>query len=50
MSEKRKHQKRQKDEDDGLHELCPVCGQYDAMYLSEGDFLCESTGEVYTMW
>lgn len=45
-----KRNKKRNDEDDGLYEICEICGKRDAMYLSEGDFLCDSTGEVYNAW
>lgn len=37
-------------DDDALFEICLACGKKDAMYIGEGDFICESTGEIYNAW
>ncbi len=36
--------------DDELYVWCEICGKHDAMYIGEGDFLCDSTGQVYNAW
>lgn len=48
MSKAKAHKR--DDEEDGMYEWCEVCGKRDAMYLSEGEFMCESTGTVYEAW
>ncbi len=31
-------------------EICAICGKQDAAYIGDGDFLCQSTREVYSAW
>lgn len=36
--------------DEDYCELCQVCGKQDAAYIGGGEFLCQSTNEIYEAW